>query len=62
MVRVSFRAGRNTSVSTGWVGALVVLIMLAALWFYLALIIGAVIVIAAVGMAVRAVTERRKQR
>lgn len=62
MVRVSFRAGRNTSVSTGWVGGLALLIVLAVVAFYAILFVAAVVVLTGVGMAVRAVYERRKQR
>lgn len=61
-MRVNVRAGRNTSVSTGWLGGLALLIVLAVLAFYAILFVAAVVVLTGVGMAVRAVIERRKQR
>lgn len=59
MVRVSLRAGRNTSVSTGWVGGLALLIVLAAVAFYAILFVAAVVVVTGLVMAVRWLINRR---
>lgn len=61
MVRVYRRTGPNSGVSFGIVGGLIMLIVVAALVFWLAIILGAVLVAAALFVGVKAAVERIKR-
>jgi hypothetical protein len=61
-VRLYVRGGRGWGVSVGIVGALVLGLLVAALWFYIALAVAAVLVLAGVAYAARAVWQRARRR
>jgi hypothetical protein len=60
-VRFYFRT-RAGGVSVGIIGALVLLVLVAALWFYIALAVVAVLVLAGIAYAARAVWQRARRR
>jgi hypothetical protein len=59
-VRFYLRTGQGSGVSVGIVGALILLIVMAALWFWVAAIVAAVVVLALLVRAVIAIFTRGK--
>lgn len=60
-MRVYMRAGRNTGISTGLAGGLIILVALAAVVFWIAVIIGAIIVTAGLWAAAKWAIERSRR-
>jgi uncharacterized membrane-anchored protein len=61
-VRVYVRGGSGWGVSVGLVGALVFGLLALVLWFYVALVVVAVLVLAGIGYAVTGVWRRTRRR
>lgn len=60
-MRVSVRTGRSTSMSFGWVGAVVLFVMLAVVVFWIAVAVAAIVVLAGVVALVKWAVEKRQR-